>query len=101
VVNSDMDLSSCNYGEYSILGRLILYRPSLLILMPGCTFSMAKYLSSIRQFFKQILNLEYKVKVDVYSYMFMCDFFNFLVVIFGFASFGVSKMKLSTVSLKV
>ncbi|CAL8113936.1 unnamed protein product [Orchesella dallaii] len=47
-----------------------------------------KYLSSIRVFFNQILKLEYKVKVDVYSYMFMCDFFNFLVVIFGFASFG-------------
>ncbi|CAG7819154.1 unnamed protein product [Allacma fusca] len=47
-----------------------------------------KYLSSIKLFFDQILNLEYKVKVDVYSYMFMCDFFNFLVVIFGFASFG-------------
>ena len=51
---------------------------------------MKKYLSSIRLFFNQILNLEYKVKVDVYSYMFMCDFFNFLVVIFGFASFGVT-----------
>ncbi|XP_035705079.1 piezo-type mechanosensitive ion channel component isoform X2 [Folsomia candida] len=49
---------------------------------------VTKYVSSIQIFFSQILNLEYKVKVDVYSYMFMCDFFNFLVVIFGFASFG-------------
>lgn len=52
-------------------------------------FSVLKYLSSIKVFFNQILNLEYKVKVDVYSYMFMCDFFNFLVIIFGFAAFGV------------
>lgn len=52
-------------------------------------YSVLKYLSSIKVFFNQILKLEYKVKVDVYSYMFMCDFFNFLVIIFGFASFGV------------
>jgi len=48
-----------------------------------------RYLSSIRLFFQEILNVEYKVKVDVYSWMFACDFFNFMVVIFGFASFGV------------
>nr|XP_014270454.1 piezo-type mechanosensitive ion channel component isoform X3 [Halyomorpha halys] len=32
-----------------------------------------------------------KVTDDVYAYMFFCDFFNFLVVIFGFASFGSSQ----------
>ncbi|KAG7311319.1 hypothetical protein JYU34_002356 [Plutella xylostella] len=31
-----------------------------------------------------------RVTADVYAYMFLCDFTNFLVVLFGFAAFGVS-----------
>ena len=37
-----------------------------------------------------LLEPSVRVTADVYAYMFFCDFFNFLVVIFGFASFGVS-----------
>lgn len=30
-------------------------------------------------------------RVDVYKYMFFCDFFNFLILVFGFAEFAVSR----------
>ncbi|KAK7789716.1 hypothetical protein R5R35_007290 [Gryllus longicercus] len=53
-------------------------------------FSMmtSKYGESVKIFFKDLLSPSKKVKADVYAYMFMCDFFNFLVIIFGFAAFG-------------
>ncbi|CAH1388772.1 unnamed protein product [Nezara viridula] len=43
------------------------------------------------KFFEILLKPTGKVTDDVYAYMFFCDFFNFLVVIFGFASFGSSQ----------
>jgi hypothetical protein len=49
-----------------------------------------KYLSPAKGFFMTLLMPSVRVTADVYAYMFFCDFFNFLVVIFGFASFGVS-----------
>jgi len=45
---------------------------------------------SVSYFFAQLLEPSSRVTADVYAFMFMCDFFNFMVVIFGFASFGVS-----------
>ncbi|KAK9510545.1 hypothetical protein O3M35_005299 [Rhynocoris fuscipes] len=39
-------------------------------------------------FFSTLLESKGRVTTDVYAYMFFCDFFNFLVVIFGFAAFG-------------
>ncbi|KAG8265542.1 hypothetical protein J6590_092581 [Homalodisca vitripennis] len=47
-----------------------------------------KYLSPAKGFFMTLLEPSVRVTADVYAYMFFCDFFNFLVVIFGFASFG-------------
>ncbi|XP_054282904.1 piezo-type mechanosensitive ion channel component isoform X3 [Macrosteles quadrilineatus] len=47
-----------------------------------------KYLSPAKGFFMTLLMPSVRVTADVYAYMFFCDFFNFLVVIFGFASFG-------------
>lgn len=41
-------------------------------------------------FFKQILTPSGKEKTNVYAYMFLCDFFNFILLIFGFSAFGVS-----------
>lgn len=43
------------------------------------------------KFFDILLKPSGKLTDDVYAYMFFCDFFNFLVVIFGFASFGSSQ----------
>lgn len=49
-----------------------------------------KYMNSAKKFFEQLLDPTSRITVDVYAYMFMCDFINFMVVIFGFAAFGVS-----------
>ncbi|XP_046404278.1 piezo-type mechanosensitive ion channel component isoform X3 [Ischnura elegans] len=51
----------------------------------------SKYLSSIRFFLFQLLEPTIRVTADVYAYMFMCDFVNIIVVIFGFASFGTQQ----------
>lgn len=53
-------------------------------------FRATKYFNPAKGFFMTLLEPSVRVTADVYAYMFFCDFFNFLVVIFGFASFGVS-----------
>ncbi|CAG4944089.1 unnamed protein product [Colias eurytheme] len=50
--------------------------------------SIKRYLSPTQRFFERMLAPGARVTADVYAYMFLCDFFNFLVVIFGFAAFG-------------
>ncbi|XP_075992565.1 piezo type mechanosensitive ion channel component isoform X2 [Anticarsia gemmatalis] len=50
--------------------------------------SIKRYLRPTHQFFKRMLAPGARVTADIYAYMFLCDFFNFLVVIFGFAAFG-------------
>lgn len=44
----------------------------------------------MKDFFQKILSPVSKEKTNVYAYMFLCDFFNFLLLIFGFSAFGVS-----------
>jgi len=43
---------------------------------------------SIGLFFQHVLNTPYKVQTDVYTWMFLCDFINFLILIYGFWAFG-------------
>ncbi|XP_061378213.1 piezo-type mechanosensitive ion channel component isoform X5 [Danaus plexippus] len=50
--------------------------------------SMKRYLRPTMHFFQRMLTPGARVTADIYAYMFLCDFFNFLVVIFGFAAFG-------------
>ncbi|CAG9784241.1 unnamed protein product [Diatraea saccharalis] len=50
--------------------------------------SVKRYLRPMQRFFKRMLAPGARVTADVYAYMFLCDFVNFLVVIFGFAAFG-------------
>ncbi|CAH2104341.1 unnamed protein product [Euphydryas editha] len=50
--------------------------------------SVKRYLRPTRQFFERMLAPGARVTADIYAYMFLCDFLNFLVVIFGFAAFG-------------
>ena len=53
-------------------------------------FSAQRQVNKVRGFLDKLLHQESQVSVDVYAYMFFCDFFNFFVLIFGFAAFGVS-----------
>lgn len=50
-----------------------------------------KYWEPAKIFFDNILSSEGKEKTNVYAYMFLCDFFNFILLIFGFSAFGVSR----------
>lgn len=43
---------------------------------------------SILLFFRHVLNTPYKVETDVYTWMFLCDFINILILIYGFWAFG-------------
>ncbi|KAK9732190.1 Piezo [Popillia japonica] len=49
------------------------------------------YLQAIKDFFTQLRDPSFRVAVDVYSYMFMCDFFNFFVILVGYSSFGTQQ----------
>lgn len=49
-----------------------------------------KYLESFKMFFVRLFDPTSRVASDVYSYMFLCDFFNFFVILIGYSSFGVS-----------
>lgn len=44
----------------------------------------------MKHFFHKIISPYGKEKTNVYAYMFLCDFFNFLLFIFGFSAFGVN-----------
>ncbi|XP_060518446.1 piezo-type mechanosensitive ion channel component [Cylas formicarius] len=48
----------------------------------------AKYIESLRYFFAQLLDPTARVAADVYSFMFLCDFINFFVLLIGYSSFG-------------
>ncbi|XP_008193841.1 piezo-type mechanosensitive ion channel component isoform X22 [Tribolium castaneum] len=50
-----------------------------------------KYGESIRLFFKQLRDPTSRVAADVYSYMFLCDFYNFFVILIGYSSFGTQQ----------
>ncbi|XP_063241990.1 piezo-type mechanosensitive ion channel component-like isoform X9 [Bacillus rossius redtenbacheri] len=50
-----------------------------------------RYFASVKLFFKYLLAPTARVTADVYTWMFLCDFFNFLVIIFGFAAFGTQQ----------
>ncbi|CAH1133196.1 unnamed protein product [Ceutorhynchus assimilis] len=47
-----------------------------------------KYAESIRIFFQHLLDPTARVAADVYTFMFLCDFINFFVLLIGYSSFG-------------
>ncbi|XP_044597083.1 piezo-type mechanosensitive ion channel component isoform X3 [Cotesia glomerata] len=57
-------------------------------LTTAVSMTFKKYLEPTKGFFANILNPDGKEKTNVYAYMFLCDFFNFLLIIFRFSSFG-------------
>ncbi|XP_058124617.1 piezo-type mechanosensitive ion channel component isoform X2 [Anopheles coustani] len=53
--------------------------------------SFLRYSSSLKAFFIQLLDRQSRKTADVYGYMFLCDFINFFVILFGFSSFGTQE----------
>ncbi|XP_011063266.1 PREDICTED: piezo-type mechanosensitive ion channel component 1 isoform X2 [Acromyrmex echinatior] len=53
--------------------------------------AVTKHIKPIKNFFKKIIDPASKEKTNVYAYMFLCDFFNFLLLIFGFSAFGTQQ----------
>lgn len=53
--------------------------------------SCQKYISSVREFLKQLFDRQSKRSADVYGFLFLCDFINFFVILFGFSSFGTQE----------
>ncbi|XP_011153289.1 piezo-type mechanosensitive ion channel component isoform X2 [Harpegnathos saltator] len=53
--------------------------------------TVTKYSEPIKSFFERIISPAGKEKTNVYAYMFLCDFFNFLLLIFGFSAFGTQQ----------
>ncbi|KAL6263389.1 hypothetical protein P5V15_006180 [Pogonomyrmex californicus] len=53
--------------------------------------AVTKYGEPMKSFFKRIIDPAGKEKTNVYAYMFLCDFFNFLLLIFGFSAFGTQQ----------
>ncbi|XP_023235302.1 piezo-type mechanosensitive ion channel component 2-like [Centruroides sculpturatus] len=49
---------------------------------------MLRYFDPFKQFFNNLLFPSCRVTVDVYAYMFFCDFINFFIVVFGYWAFG-------------
>lgn len=50
-----------------------------------------KYGEKIHNFFRQLRDPTSRVAADVYSYMFLCDFYNFFVILIGYSSFGTQQ----------
>ncbi|XP_071541022.1 piezo-type mechanosensitive ion channel component isoform X2 [Panulirus ornatus] len=50
-----------------------------------------RLVDKVHSFLGALLHQESQVSVDVYAYMFFCDFFNFFVLIFGFSAFGTQQ----------
>ncbi|KAG5319735.1 PIEZO protein, partial [Pseudoatta argentina] len=53
--------------------------------------AVTKHIKPMKNFFKKIIDPASKEKTNVYAYMFLCDFFNFLLLIFGFSAFGTQQ----------
>nr|CAD7432633.1 unnamed protein product [Timema monikensis] len=67
-------------------------RESALVHFPAIIkLATVRYFDSIRKFFENLMVPSSRVTADVYTYMFLCDFFNFLVVVVGIESFGTQQ----------
>ncbi|XP_070500560.1 piezo-type mechanosensitive ion channel component isoform X4 [Chironomus tepperi] len=53
--------------------------------------SCQKYISSIKEFINQLFDRQSKRSADVYGFLFLCDFINFFVILFGFSAFGTQE----------
>lgn len=53
------------------------------------SFQRHKYLCGLSKFFHNLMH-KARLPTDVYALMFLCDFINFFVLLFGFTAFSVS-----------
>ncbi|XP_074025276.1 piezo type mechanosensitive ion channel component isoform X1 [Leptinotarsa decemlineata] len=53
--------------------------------------ALAKYADHFKLFIQQLLDPASRVPADVYTLMFLCDFVNFFVILFGYSSFGTQQ----------
>lgn len=53
--------------------------------------SYAKYLSTTKEFIRQLFDRESRHTADIYGFLFLCDFVNFFVILFGFSAFGTQE----------
>lgn len=53
--------------------------------------SYQKYISAIKEFLSQLFDRQSKRSADVYGFLFLCDFINFFVILFGFSAFGTQE----------
>ncbi|XP_053696010.1 piezo-type mechanosensitive ion channel component isoform X3 [Sabethes cyaneus] len=53
--------------------------------------SFLKYTANVKDFFSQLLDRQSRKTADVYGYLFLCDFINFFVILFGFSAFGTQE----------
>lgn len=53
--------------------------------------SFHKYVSTTREFARQLFDRESRHTADIYGFLFLCDFVNFFVILFGFSAFGTQE----------
>lgn len=53
--------------------------------------SCQKYISTFKEFIGQLFDRKSKRSADVYGFLFLCDFINFFVILFGFSAFGTQE----------
>ncbi|XP_025418980.1 piezo-type mechanosensitive ion channel component-like isoform X9 [Sipha flava] len=82
--NKDVQLIHKSY-EQSFDKSNSIENDNLLEIMPS---SLKKHCSPLVSFFEQLIDSSSRVNADVYTYMFLCDFINIFVVVFGFSAFG-------------
>lgn len=79
-LTSEIDLDDCNCMDtLAVISKKI---KSQIILM--CR--------PLYKFLHNVLHPPYRITYDVYALMFLCDFINFFILVFGFYAFGVSFM---------
>jgi len=58
--------------------------------MPSLVFVVCRICAPVCEFFHHMIEPKYIASRDVYAPMFFCDLITFLIVVFGYASFGPS-----------
>lgn len=53
--------------------------------------SFSKYMSTAKEFVRQLFDRESRHTADIYGFLFLCDFINFFVILFGFSAFGTQE----------